>query len=197
MADSTAGVVQRRRGRLIAGVTDLTDAENNYGGTVLGPTRQHLWRPIDRVAFVEANEWANQESEGVGGKRAALFTTVLRAWDHDAINTVFPSTDDSGAPDNRRTINYYVNDDSKARSGYLLSSKATRLLWIPEKPTIHQAVFLYAAGPMRDADVDIALSPGSLWGIPVMFIGFPAAVPSGAVYREGLVSDIASLAALA
>jgi len=158
----------------------------SFGGTQLGATRAHVYRPGHRQESIPAWEFGGSPADKLWMGAIPVFLAVLRTFDYDAVNLIFPSTEVSGG---RRRILHKVNDNSAARSGsVLLSSMADVLLWTPEKTTDQQAIKMYAAIPEIEATAEFQFSPLAEFGMPVVFTALP--YTDGVQDRMGKLGDL-------
>lgn len=193
MGDPTTGLRARIRGTLYAAVTDLSNGDGVYGGVCLGDTDQHIFQLVPTVGHVRAPEWGGRRVETVVAAEEPQLIASFRTWDNDAIATIWPrvETDNEGEATERHGLLGKVNDDSSLRGGYKLSQQETVLLFVPDKPTIHRAIILYAAIPDWDQIVEMNNSPAAEWAFLMAFYGAPDA--NGIDYRYRLLADIPSL----
>lgn len=174
MAAPSANPVQLARGTL------------SFGGTQLGSTRAHVYKPGHRQEAIPAWEWGGSLADKLWLGAIPVFLAVLRTFDSDAVNLIFPSTEVTAG---RRRILHKVNDNSAARSGaVLLSSMADVLLWTPLNTTTHQAIKMYAAIPEVEATAEFQFSPLAEFGMPVVFTALP--YTDGVQDRMGKLGDL-------
>lgn len=158
----------------------------SFGGTQLGATRAHIYKPGHRQEPITAWEFGGSPVDKLWMGAAPMFLAVLRTFDYDAVSLIFPSTESTAG---RYRILHKVNDNSAARSGsVLLSTLAGVLLWTPEKTTDQQAIKMYAAIPDIEATAEFQFSPLAEFGMPVVFTALP--YTDGVQDRMGKLGDL-------
>ena len=158
----------------------------SFGGTQIGATKGHFYSPGHRTEVIPAWEFGGSAIEKIQMGSNPYFLAVMRSMDDDGLNIVFPSTEVTGG---KRRIVHKVNDDSVARSGSKLSSRADVLLWTPEKTTDEPAVKMYAAVVEVKISAELQFSPLAEFGIPILFTALP--YTDGIQDRMGKLGDLA------
>ncbi len=184
MATRDVRNVLRVPGRLIMNPTDLS-IDAPHGGTELGLVRDAEFRLGIKTSVVTAEEFGVQPIEYVYAGEAAVMAAVLREFDEDAIQAIFPDTA-PGMCGPISTISYDVNDDPRA--GRFLSAQSFSLLFSPRSLDRHPMILLYKVIPLVEESSLLNLSLSEELGIGVMFHCIPDA--SGRVYSIGHRGDL-------
>ena len=122
MAAADANAVLRAGGRLYRDPTDLNDVPNGLGvelGTVVGGVLE----PGYTFEEVYAEEHG-RNVEAVRTSNLPIFSIVLRAWDLDALRTIFPNTADVGGTHRR------IQGTGPVEPGDLVSDASVQLLFV-------------------------------------------------------------------
>lgn len=182
MAVPNLAEIMRIPGTVIKAPSDLS-AAYPYGGTVLGA--------ISEVEAQEAFADVTVRDENFGIVTEVLYSGSqlaigfnLRGYDADAIGTVFPDT--TLGTSGKRIIG---SDPTTYRAGSKGTARAVALLYAPDNPLNHPAVYFPAAIPRRRETSEIALDLRieAVW--PVLFL---AVQPSGGgdPYQIGLIEEL-------
>lgn len=178
--------VLRIPGRIVINPTNLASAFP-HGGTEMGLTRDAEMRFGISTSLVTAEEWGQAPVESVYTGESAVFAAVLREWDNDAIDNIFPNTG-TGATSGDRSILGRVSGGSFNRAGYLLSNKSFILLFSPKAVDRHPMVLVRKAIPMVEETSLMRLSLAEEFGIGVVFQAIPNS--TGQVYDIGKREDL-------
>ena len=169
MADRSAiGLTQIKQdeGKLIAGPTSLV-AASNYGGTVLGEISYIEFR-LNRREF---RKTAEEKGGAMWGRTymgdTPVIAGVLRGWDVDAINVLFPNA----VPGKSRGIGIVGQTDGTIREGADASARSVKLLFAPTDTENGIHIILYRAVPSVPIFAAIGLYLGRERGIPFAFEG--------------------------
>jgi hypothetical protein len=178
--------LKQERGKLIQNPTSLV-AASNYGGTVLG-----------EIAYIEfrfnKRNYRKSAEENGGGTwgvtdlgDSAVVGGVLRGFDPDAINVLFPNT--VAGRSRGRGINGQTN--GTVRAGADASERSIKLLFAPDDTESGLHVVLYRAIPLIPAAAAVGFYLGRERGIPFVFEGTWIEDAKKSVYsmdlRENLV----------
>lgn len=133
----------RNPGRLVVDPTDLSTTYP-YGGTEVGLTNQ-------ATISVLSDEPVRVWSEGLGevtdvlepNKRFA-FSALLRGWDHDAVETLFPRNYTAGTTSPNHAI---YSEPGSRTPGQSAVGRAVILLFVPDDLLHGKAVLCYSAVP--------------------------------------------------
>lgn len=170
-------------GRLVSGPTDLS-AAYPYGGTELGNCRDMVWRPIQNSAEIIAEEWGGVATENVFLGETCILMALLSSWDADALAIVFPGGSTGGS--GRALIQSTVSGSTGA--GNLLSSRAVKLLFVPDAVSVNPAILVYAAAPMVDSAAAMRLRRNVETGIACAWRGLPDSL--GRTFAAGALEDL-------
>lgn len=130
MGTASADSVLLVPGRLAKNPTDLTTAYP-HGGTALGVVADVILEPRVRTEEIAAEELGGAPAEVLYLGEAWRLAVLLRQWDVDAIDAIFPNVTQTGTGNVRRTIQMVGN----VYPGYLLSSRACKLVFTPDDST--------------------------------------------------------------
>ena len=180
---ATVAVAGRIKGKLYWGVT-TADGDAPYGGVELGSVRNMVWAPVPNIGRIRAEEWGGQTAGKIYNGENVVFSAMLREWNNNAIAEIFPNTVTSAGSD--EGVKYDVTDNSGARAGTLLA--VNTLLFVPQKPTVHRSILLYACTPNIEEAAQILFNRGTEFGIPVVFDGEPD--KNGLVYQWDLLANL-------
>ncbi len=184
MANANVLNIRRIPGRLVKNPTDLA-AAFPHGGTPLGVTRDMEFRMGIQTTAITAEEFGAQQIEYVYAGELAIFAAVLREYDVDAVQQIFPDAV-AGTCGQLPNINYNVTGSK--RSGLLLSSKSFKLVFSPDALDRDPFVVLYKAIPLVEETSLMALSLSEELGVGVVFAGIPDGTDR--VYTVGNREDI-------
>jgi hypothetical protein len=169
-------------GKLVLNPTSLTAAYPG-GGTELGIVQDIVLTIEQPYKFIEAEEFGGQRVEAVVTREGCALGAVLRAWDKDALNRVFPNTA-LGAVTGKRK----VSAPGTIRPGEKLSDRSVVLVFWPDDRDRHPFFVMWRALPAIQETSDIQLKLNEEFGLPVMFFGIQDT--SGRLYTMGLPHDI-------
>jgi hypothetical protein len=187
MATANVNQIRTIPGRLIKDPTDLSSAPN-FGGTPLGLFRDVEFRFGYRTELITAMEYGGTPVESVYLGETAVLAGLLRSEDADAIGSIFPNST-LGTSSGERTIDGNAFQTGKNRSGYLLSSKAIKLLFAPKDYERDPFIVIYKAIPALEEAAALQLAVTREYGIAVAFHAIPDS--TGRLYRIGRREDIA------
>jgi hypothetical protein len=187
VAAPSAQNILRVSGTLVMNPTNLAIAPP-HGGTILGLTRSMIFKPGIKTTQVTAEELGGTAVEAYYTGENVVFTAILREFDPDAINAIYPeaSLASSGDP----LFQYQPDGAHQERPGSRLSAKSFKLLFVPKAFDTHPYILIYKALPAVDETVEIMLAFNHEVSIPVMFFGIPDDASSRKVYQMGRREDI-------
>lgn len=165
--------IRRFRGRLTFNPTDLTIAFP-HGGTELGLIRDSIFRFGIATEEIRAEEWGNVPTEYVYAGSSALLAVILREFDNDALETIFPDTP-TGAASGDEIIRGAVSGTGVTLGGTLLSTQSGVLVVSPEAPEKQEFLVLYNAIAMPEETAELQYSAGDEIGMAVVFRAAPDA----------------------
>ena len=150
MSAATAMQAMRVPGALAVGPTNLSLAFP-HGGTALGLVRGVVVKRRELRFDVIAEEYGSAVVDALymGEEWSVVFE--LRGWDSDAINALFPNTT-LPTVSGERTIQF---PSTTKASGALLGATAAKVIFTPEDPTRHRAVYFRSAIPMLAEEVEM------------------------------------------
>ena len=161
MADPQATSIPRVHGKLILSPTNNNDPGNNFGGTVLGAVRRVRFEPgYDQFNVVD--EFHSQVNEVIHLQRNCLLGLLLRGWDADALNTLFPGYVSSSGED-------IVRFPGGFESGNKTSGRTVKILYAARRSE-HPSVILYKAFPLLEPALELRKSILNDLEIPVFFL---------------------------
>lgn len=162
-------------GRLAFSATGFSDVSTTWphtGGTGLGSVADVVQSYGRRYFRVE------DESLGDGLATEILFlgetwklTFFLRGADEDALGRLFRNQTATGAGSGLLSIRSHPT--AVRRSGQPLSDDAVQLLFTPDQPTRHRAIFIPRAIPLIEESAEIKLAYRDEAMIPVVFESLP------------------------
>lgn len=173
MATANPRNIRRTRGRIAWNPTDLTVAFP-HGGTELGIVRNLIFRFGIATEEIRAEEWGNVPTEYVYAGSSAFLAAILREFDNDAIDAIFPDTP-TGSASGDESIRGAVSGSGVTLGGTLLSAQAGVLVVSPEAPQSQEFLLLYNAIPMPAEASELQISAGEEMGIAVVFRAVPDA----------------------
>lgn len=171
-------------GFLVKDPTDLT-AASPYGGTILGVTGEHVYRPGFKYRAIVAEEWGVPHEVMYLGE-APVFAAIVRNYDADMLGTLFPLTA-TGASSGKKVVKHDVNA-AATRAGIKLSANAHKLLFVPESVRTQPAVYFPNAVPLVDGDAALRLRRNAVGGIGCLWIALPDT--NGRPHEVGLLEDL-------
>ena len=172
--------IRRFRGRIVANPTNLSVAFP-HGGTALGLTRTGEFRFNPQIGWITAEEYGNKKVDGVFAGEDVLFAAVMRNFDADMINTVFPNT--VAGSGGTRVIRHRKTD-----RGLLLAKNAVKLLFAPLATDDHEHILIYRAIPFVELAAKLQLSANVEGSVAVAFYG--TIDDSDRVYDIGRKADL-------
>jgi len=167
MAISNPRNIRRFRGRLVWNPTDLA-ATFPHGGTEIGVVRDLIFRFGIETEEIRAEEWGNVPTEYVYTGSSAFLAAILREFDNNALDAIFPDTP-TGSATGDQTIRGAVSGSGVTFGGTLLSTQSGILAVSPESPETQEFLILYNAIPMPDEASRLQISAGDELGIAVVF----------------------------
>lgn len=168
-APNTRNVV-KIPGTLVKNPTNLS-AAYPYGGTILGEIRAFSFAVQSKHEEITAEEWGDQVVDIVHGGTSVKLSCVLRGFDNDALEAIFPDTE-VAVPSRERRISWRVDN---GRAGTLLSTLSFVLLFVPKAADRHNAVLMRDAVPVVEDALELLLSQDKEAELPVLFYGRPDA----------------------
>jgi hypothetical protein len=134
--------------------------------------------------WVTAEEYGGQRVDGVITGEGCSIGFILRSWDKDVLQRVFPNTS-VGASSGRRL----VASPGAVRPGELMSNRSVVLLFTPDDADRHPMFLMRRALPAIKETAEVMLRVDQEFGLPVIFHGIRDA--SGKLYEWGMAHDIA------
>ena len=165
MATARARDVLKIPGKLVKDPTDLA-AAYPYGGTELGLYRSVVFNPGMSYRPILAEEHAMAAVEVLVGEMAPTVACTLRSYDDDAIAAIFPQQA-AGGTSGHKVISWKAT--GTGRAGTRVSQSSMKLLFVPNAPIRHPAIYIPDAMPAIAEDASVALSSGSEWGVNIVF----------------------------
>lgn len=169
-------------GKLVTNPTSLT-ATYPGGGTELGIVQDIVVTIEQPYKFIEAEEFGGQRVEGVVTKEGCTVGAILRSWDKDAVQRLFPNTA-AGAVTGKRK----VTSPGTIRPGEKLSDRSVVLVFWPDDRDRHPFFVMRRALPALKETAEIALRLDEEFGLPMLFFGIQDT--SSRLYDFGLAHDI-------
>lgn len=168
-------------GKLYINPSGLTSPANY--GTPLGIVHDVEVITDVPTAYITAEEYAGERVEGqmVGAGCAIGF--ILRGWDKNAIQQLYPNTV-AGTVTGKR----YVQSPGTIRPGEPLSNRSVVLLFAPDDPDRHMMFLMRRALPAIEANAKLAMRLDQEFGIPALFYGIRDT--SSRMYLWGLPHDL-------
>ena len=168
---------------LIQNPIDLTTAYP-YGGTELGSTRSHIWRPEIRHKDITAEEFGGEKVQKHFMGESGVFSAVMRDMDDDMLPLVFRNTSTGTT-----TGHILVEGSGANRAGFNASSTAIKLLIAPKDAADDDPFLtLYSAVPFIPENAESLFHAQREFGIPIMFESERAS--NGRKFRLGRRKDI-------
>ena len=186
MATANTRILWRFTASIIKSPTDLTAAAP-YGGTALGLIGDFTFQVESNNVEVQAEEFGSVVIDYVRVGEKAIITGVLRTWDDEALESIFPNTAD-GSGSNRKLIKSQVAGAGMTKPGKLASAGSFKLLIASDAPDHNPSLLFYNAIPLVDTQLRIASSPAAEAGLAVAFRAAPDA--SGKMYHMGMLEDM-------
>jgi len=180
-ANDISGVL-RISGRVAISPTDFSGSFP-FGGTEIGSVGSVVSVPGNFSAVIEGEEFGGHVLDTVISTRGYIVAFMLRTYDDDAWSTVFPFTEAGGV--SGKTL-VRVNPTT-SRPGSLGSAQAVSLLFYPDNPLHHPALYFKKAIPEIDEAAELASDLRTEFQVPAIFRAIPPA--SGDTAQQGLFED--------
>jgi len=168
-------------GRLSVGPTDLL-APYPHGGTALGIVLETVLILDVPYQSIIAEEYGERVEGIVTGQGCAL-GFLLRGWDFDTLDLIFPNVA-AGAASGRARI----SAPGTIRPGEPMSNRSVVLLFTPDDIDRHPMFLMRRALPAVRETAEIALRLDQEYGVPAIFVGIRDT--SGRLYEVGLAHDL-------
>lgn len=146
------------KGRVFADPVSLQNP-----GTELGITRGRFYKPAHDQVHITKEAFGGVTSEIWHMQKSPVFICFLRTWDTEALARFFPDYS-SGV--------VQANATGGARSGYKLSTKAFKFLFLADDPT-HMSILIYRFIPFVDPEAQLGLSLREEFGVLIGGVGSP------------------------
>jgi hypothetical protein len=176
--------------QLIWNPTDLS-AAYPHGGTELGAIDEVLIKPSFKTSLVKGGDdkFAGHVVEDHFIGEEWLLGVVLRQWDDDIKNVLFPNTTTSSGVAQRTVRTTGVTFPPGSR----MSSRAGKLL-VASKDINAPSLFFRNASPILDPQAEVAMMAIDELAFPMMFRCYPAT--NQRLYEMGLLADLHLLSVL-
>lgn len=179
MASPVATTIHWTAGRLAHSPTNLATAFP-CGGTALGATAQVRLIVESGHAPIRAQEWDGAAWDSLWFERDVILQVVMRGVDNDAISVLWPGAA-AGA-----STNQLVTFPQKTTS-LLLSTRAKKIIFVPNDTTNHRAIILYNALPaLVRPELSFSLLGANSW--VVLFVG--SRDTNKKIGQMGVLSDL-------
>lgn len=202
MATSTPNKMRRLKGRLVWNPTGGTvTGAYPYGGTQLGFCRSATFVWGIQYQPIRAEEFGGVIVDYVYQSETAVFSAVLRDYDDDMVQTIFPNFSkgfngvDKQTTSGQPIITGTVKGTTKPGSligekpdGAAWDSRSGKLLFAPDDEDNHEFLVIYRAVPMLDQSADLRLTAAEWAETGVVFHATP--VSAGNLYQFGRKTDI-------
>lgn len=143
MASGTITRTIRNPGRLVVDPTSLSGSYP-YGGTEVGLSTQATLSVLSDEPFRVWSEGLGEVTDVLEPNKRFAFSCLLRGWDHDAIELLFPRNYAAGAV----SPNHALYQEPGTRTpGQSASGRAVVLLFVPDDLLHGKAVLCYSAIP--------------------------------------------------
>lgn len=152
-----------------------------HGGIALGVVKDGTFRPGIRTRVLVAEEWGNSPVEGVYAGEACILTCLLREFDADAMDSVFPNSV-SG------TVRNYPSTTREVRPGALATDRKIALLFSPRDIGDNPFIVIHKAMPMVQESMALQLMISTEATMGVMFQGIPDS--AGRTYEMGVTVEL-------
>lgn len=139
-----------------------------YGGTLLGSFRNGVFAFNPTHAEIAAEEFGGQKVEWVQASEAAALTVVLREFDADALQTIFPNTTLSTLTD-KASVEGRVHGSGVVGAGSRATDRSTKILVESVSPELVPSLLLYNAVPMPSEASEIQIGTVDQFGLAVVF----------------------------
>lgn len=155
--------------RLYYGITNVTSsASPPYGGTAIGLAREIIFYPGTKTDLATAEEWGGVVTKAYYAGEKPYLAAVLREFDADALNAIFPNTT-AGAVSQDRFIRFTPGTSGQNRPGYDLTGKVVKLLAAPISQNHHLGVLIWYAIPAMSETMQLRLSLSEEIGLGVVW----------------------------
>lgn len=179
MATRNPGNVRHIEGYLCVSPTDLSIAFP-HGGTAIGMYREMRFKPNVIYKGLTSMSLSGQVYKTKYCGERPEVECVLRDWDPDALNMIWPNT--TLGVNGKRVIDGNANETGKNRGGYEISTRY--LCFSPKDLETDEMLLVYAAVPLVKDQAELALSIPEEFGLPLVWTATPNA--SGRNYKFGL-----------
>jgi hypothetical protein len=152
-------------------------------GTPLGIVHDVALRLEQSYQFVTAEEYGNQRVEGTQTTSGCALGFVLRGWDKDCIERIFPNTASGSFSGKRRVV-----EPSTIRPGERLSNRSIVLLFAPDDRDRHPMFVMRRALPALEETAEIRLHMDEDFGLPVVFYAIRDA--NAKLFDWGMAHDV-------
>ena len=160
-------------GRLCINPTDLSIAFP-HGGTDLGLVRVIRAVPAYVYTKILAEEFGFRMVEAIRTKPAWAVAAILRGFDDNAIETVWPVSTIGAATGERIIQEGKRADDTVHREGLRLSENEVVLCFSPDQLEAHRMVLFQKAIPMIDEAAALDFATAADNETPVVFVAYPS-----------------------
>ena len=175
--------------RLCINPTNLS-AAFPHSGTALGLTRDLRFVFNYKTDIATAEEWGGVVVESFYAGEKPFLAAVLREFDNDALNQIFPNTT-TGTVSQDRFVRFTPGTSGQNRPGYELSGKTYKLLASPVSSDRHPAILIWYALPALEEQAELQMSLAEEIGIPVVF--WAGLNSSNQCYAVGKLRDLQSV----
>ena len=201
MGVSTPNNMRRLKGRLVWKPTDLT-AAYPYGGKQLGFCRSATFVWGIQYQPVHAEEFGGAVVENIYMSETAVLTAVLRDYDEDMVEAVFPNfasgtldatghkgTTSASTLSGNPVVKGHASAGATTKPGTpLASTRAQKLVFAPDDEDNHEFLMMYNVVPMVDQSAQMMLTASEWAEIGVVFQALPDS--SGKLYQFGRKGDV-------
>lgn len=187
MAAEDVASILRVPASLIWNPTNLGAPATNYGGTVLGISREKEFTPQPVLRPIW-NETAGAYKDVIYCGERVLFRAVLRYPDSDAVTAIMPRSIASGSSG----VHWLFRPEgttSNTRAGTSLGTMSGVLLVAARARVDHPMLLIYNAIPSIDESLKLQWSLGKEFGLAVAFWGTPSS--NGRCYDCGRRANLA------
>jgi len=121
-----------------------------------------------KTSVAVAEEWGGVVTRAFYAGERPFMASILREFDNDALNNIFPNTT-AGSSSGDRRIRFEPGVSGQNRSGYDLTGKALVLLFSPRAVDRHPHILLYYAIPAIDETARLQMALSEEIGIAAVF----------------------------
>ena len=169
MATANVRNVLRMPARLAINPTNLTAGSTfPHGGTALGLARRIVFYPNTKTDIATAEEWGGIVTKAYYAGEKPYLAAVLREFDNDALNNIFPNTT-TGTITQDRFIRSTPGTSGQNRHGYDLTGKVVKLLAAPISPNHHRGILIWYAIPAMEETMELRMSLNDEIGLGVVW----------------------------